>query len=589
LARTIFVQQNLSVTAGTISTNVTCELQSTGSTYTITGGGTFGNINVNASGSTYNLASAISVSGTLTITLGTLDVTALNNYGITITANGGINFNAGTFNAQAGTITFTGSGAQTLSTASSLYNLTINKSGGSLTASSSLTVSNSLTTNAANYNVSLNGATNSIAGVTTFSNTGAGSTLTIGASGGTSTFTGGLVAIAPSAVTVNGTVSTTNTAMNLGAVTLGSNASLTTGTGAAATLSVGAVIGGTFNLSMNSGANAALALSSFSGTGTLTVANAGNTGVSVSGAVTTSALSITTSAGSIVLSGAVTVSGNSSFTANAAGSSITVNNVANAFTGTVTFAGSGGLQNITIVDTSALDLIGPLTLSGNLSATAATTLSQSGGALTINGTTTLTASAANTDILLASQPNVFNGAITVNGGANVRDLLLRNATGTAGIPALPSALRNLTLTWNSAALNLPAVSITGDLSVTAGGAITQAGALSVALTSSFTTGAFAITLNSANSFSGAVSFSNSGANAVQVTNGIALVLGASTVGGSLTATATTGNITQSALVTVTGTASFTTSAANASISLPTLAATGAIDLHTNGAVSGTPP
>jgi len=60
-------------------------------------------------------------------------------------------------------------------------------------------------------------------------------------------------------------------------------------------------------------------------------------------------------------------------------------------------------------------------------------------------------------------------------------------------------------------------------------------------------------------------------------------LAASGVGGNLTATATTGNITDSGTVTVGGTASFTTSAANADIDLGTLAATGNVSVNTNGA------
>jgi hypothetical protein len=54
------------------------------------------------------------------------------------------------------------------------------------------------------------------------------------------------------------------------------------------------------------------------------------------------------------------------------------------------------------------------------------------------------------------------------------------------------------------------------------------------------------------------------------------------IGGNLAVTATTGNITDSGTVTVGGTASFTTSAADADIDLGTLASTGAISVNTNG-------
>ena len=62
-----------------------------------------------------------------------------------------------------------------------------------------------------------------------------------------------------------------------------------------------------------------------------------------------------------------------------------------------------------------------------------------------------------------------------------------------------------------------------------------------------------------------------------------LDIAASNVDGNLTVTVTAGNLTDSGTVTVGGTGSFTTSTANADIDLGTLAVTGSIDLHTNGA------
>ena len=62
------------------------------------------------------------------------------------------------------------------------------------------------------------------------------------------------------------------------------------------------------------------------------------------------------------------------------------------------------------------------------------------------------------------------------------------------------------------------------------------------------------------------------------------MLGASTVGGNLTVTDTVGNLTQTAALTVGGTSSFTTSAANATITLTNIGnlLTGAVALATNG-------
>ena len=63
----------------------------------------------------------------------------------------------------------------------------------------------------------------------------------------------------------------------------------------------------------------------------------------------------------------------------------------------------------------------------------------------------------------------------------------------------------------------------------------------------------------------------------------ALTFAASTVGGNLVATATTGNMTDSGALTITGTSSFTTSANNATIALDTTtnAFTGAVTITTN--------
>ena len=58
--------------------------------------------------------------------------------------------------------------------------------------------------------------------------------------------------------------------------------------------------------------------------------------------------------------------------------------------------------------------------------------------------------------------------------------------------------------------------------------------------------------------------------------------GASTVGGNLTATSTTGNLTDGQTVTVGGTAGFTSSAGGADIVLDELAVTGDIALTTHG-------
>ncbi len=102
------------------------------------------------------------------------------------------------------------------------------------------------------------------------------------------------------------------------------------------------------------------------------------------------------------------------------------------------------------------------------------------------------------------------------------------------------------------------------------GNLTQSGVLTVAGTSSFTTSASnaTITLGSANLLTGAVSLATSGSSGnASLTNNLATTLAASSVGGNLTVTDQTGNLTQSGVLTVGGTSSFTTSASNATITL----------------------
>src|SRR5690606_22814686 len=67
---------------------------------------------------------------------------------------------------------------------------------------------------------------------------------------------------------------------------------------------------------------------------------------------------------------------------------------------------------------------------------------------------------------------------------------------------------------------------------------------------------------------------------VTLVNATAVDLAASNVGGHLQVTATTGDVIDSGLVTVSGNASFTTAAAGRDINLDTLAVTGSIAVNT---------
>jgi|GEM_PF-1706353 len=92
-------------------------------------------LTVNGAGTTFNLPATLDVNGNLTITAGTVDVTS-NNYGITIGGSWG---NSGAFNARSGTVTFDGTGNQTLSAGSSHFeDITVNKAAGTLQLASAV-------------------------------------------------------------------------------------------------------------------------------------------------------------------------------------------------------------------------------------------------------------------------------------------------------------------------------------------------------------------------------------------------------------------------------------------------------------------
>jgi hypothetical protein len=165
--------------------------------------------------------------------------------------------------------------------------------------------------------------------------------------------------------------------------------------------------------------------------------------------------------------------------------------------------------------------------------------------------------------------------------SNIRDVGLRNLNAGAIVPALAglTSLRNLTLTFNTAPVTLPTLTLTagGSLNVTAGGAMTDSGNLIVTGTTTLAAGVNDIVLNNANDFIGAVSIAN-GTN-VTLNDSNVLDLGASTVGGSLNVT-TGGALTQSGAVTVAATT--TLAAGGNDITLTN----GANDFSTVGITSG---
>src|SRR6185503_12607146 len=177
-------------------------------------------------------------------------------------------------------------------------------------------------------------------------------------------------------------------------------------------------------------------------------------------------------------------------------------------------------NNVTLVDTGGIDLAAS-TVSGTLSVTTTGAITDSGNVV-VSGVTTLAAGAAN-DITLNSAANNFS---------------------TVGI----TTGNNVTLV-DTGGIDLAASTVSGTLSVTTTGAITDSGNLAVTGAATFAAGA------ANNSTPG-----QAGNNFTLVDTGC-IDLAASTVSGTLSVT-TTGAITDSGNLAVTGAATFAAGAAN---------------------------
>jgi filamentous hemagglutinin family protein len=204
-------------------------------------------------------------------------------------------------------------------------------------------------------------------------------------------------------------------------------------------------------------------------------------------------------------------------------------------------------------------------------------------ALNVGGSSTFTAiTTPGSDVLLANPGNVL-GDITVAGtlGGTVRDISLRNTSSGGSALTLPATFRNLTLQFDNSGVSLPAVALSGNLNVTAGGDITETGVLDIAGTSTFAAGANNIALGSQlNHFDGTVSIVSG--QDVDLRSVTTIDLGASSVSGDLTVASTTGDITDSGAVSVTGNADFTAGSAKTIVLNSGFSVSGTLGLHTSG-------
>ena len=283
--------------------------------------------------------------------------------------------------------------------------VTLTNTTGSIIFNDALTAT-TLNTAAQGYNVELNGASGTITNAVTFSNTGA---LALGASGGTLTFNGGLTATAPSASTLKGTIASSNDAMSFGPITLGANTTLNTvATTNVADLSIGAVTGATYNLTLRTGAvsGAEIAGTSTSGVGTLTITNSG--GTTFSGAVSAGSLTITDS----VASTAVTFNGDLTLTTGmtvSAGNAynVAINGTTNTIAGTTTFANTGTLALGNGSDT--------INFTGGVIATAPSAVTLGGTLNTTNNGASISIGTSSKTLTLVGATSAINAATSGTG------------------------------------------------------------------------------------------------------------------------------------------------------------------------------
>lgn len=170
-----------------------------------------------------------------------------------------------------------------------------------------------------------------------------------------------------------------------------------------------------------------------------------------------------------------------------------------------------------------------------------------------------------------------------NGGSIILDNPANQFAGTPSFSS-PGLINNLVLTDNSP-VDLPNLTLSGDLTVISTGLVTQAGTLSIQGNTSIDANANSIILtNAANDFVGTVSLQNSGVSNTAITDSNTLTLANTSVGtGTLTITA--GAISQSgSLIQATGAGTATLTATSGDIALTNGANdfTGAVDINNTG-------
>jgi hypothetical protein len=351
---------------------------------------------------------------------------------------GGVSDGAGSFSLtlETGAV----AGADVNGTSVDVDTLALQNIGGTASFTANVTVATLTAAGTVNA-VSLTGGANSVTNPVTFSNTGP---LTLGDQNTDSfTFDGGVTATAPSGVTVAGTISSSDDAITLGdsdtGVALAANALIDTNAASTAgDVSLGAVTGGGYDLTLETGngiANADVGGTSVSSVGTLLLQNIGGT-VSLTGTVTVTTLTAGGTVANVSLTGSGTSITNACAPTNtgtltlgdADGDTLT-------FNGGLNTTGVGGVVALHGQISSSDDALtfGAVALGGNTAldtnATATNTADIALGAVT-GGAFNLTLETGN---------GIANANVNGTGVSNVGTLALQNVGGTASFAGNVSA------------------------------------------------------------------------------------------------------------------------------------------------------
>ncbi|MBU3640036.1 beta strand repeat-containing protein, partial [Polynucleobacter sp. AP-RePozz3-80-G7] len=418
----------------------------------------------------------------------------------------------GAIGTNIGTVTVQNSAGTTFTSTVSDTTTTLTATTGTIAFNGALTATN-LNTAAAGYNLQLNGATGTITNAVTFANTG---TLTLGASGGTQTYTAGFTATAPSATTLNGTIvgGTMSIGSNTGThtISLGSNTVLNTSAANGAITLGGALTGSAKTLDLSSGSNA------------ITVNSAVGTSGSLLGTVTIG--SSGTQTGAVGFNGVVYASGlstgSSAYNLSLNGSTGTITNaVTFANTGTLTLGASGGTQTYTGGLTATAPSL--VTIAGTIAANSGTSVINLGAAaVNVSATTVLGGTATGAITLgattLSSGANLTIGTGTANaqtitsitGVAGTAQNITINTTGVVSIGAIGTNIGTLTVTNSGGTTFTSTVSDTTTTLTATTGTIAFNGALTATNLNTAAAG-YNLQLNGATgTITNAVTFANTG-------------------------------------------------------------------------------